>query len=743
MKRFLKAFLFFSLIAFSFYLVSEPHYTPTAIATPAHHALFPRYIAHKSIVSENHRGNTWNAMEEALRSPVDGLEVDVRLSKDNIPFLYHGDTLEESTTGTGAPEDYTWNQLQTFTYTDKLQSKLILLEDLFKFVGSQKYLFLDIKSSKVYEPHFAQIIADLIEKYYLHETVVVESFNPIFLTIMRLTNRSILLMYNFTTNATAMGEETQSQFDKIPWLLKQSFFQKQVRRVVRPDILGPRWNVAESELKCLMEKGYPIISWTVDDPHVAHHLFELGVKGIETNIPLTMMHTIKSAPVVYDAGGTKATMAKVIHVTTPQDIQKALKEAKTTHKKITIAGRRHSMGGQALLDQSILLNMLGMNRVHYHEDSHVITVEAGATWKKIQSILDDHNRSIKIMQSDNIFTVGGSISANVHGWQVASPPLSSTILSLKMMTADGTILTLSLDKEPDLFKAVIGGYGQLGVILEADLLTVPNSSLKFYAEYMKPEDFAAHFKERISHNPHVELAYGRLSVNRSNLFEEAGLFWYEKTDEISLGHLVPETLIALKRAIFRASQYFDLGKSIRWSAEKTYANQLMQAPPMTRNMAMNTDIHILWPLYGKNKDILHEYFIPKDKGTAFLMSLKDLVIQFDMNLLNATIREVRQDTISLLPYAKEDVFGYVLLFSQEQTPEEEEKMAQFTKKLIDVALSLQGTFYLPYRRHYDKNQLLKAYPKIRDWMVIKEKWDHQTLFDSQFYEQIRTLFPKL
>ena len=381
--------------------------------------------------------------------------------------------------------------------------------------------------------------------------------------------------------------------------------------------------------------------------------------------------------------------------------------------------------------------MMRIDHVSYNPKDKTLTVGSGATWKKIQNVLDTHGRSVKVMQSDNIFTVGGSISANVHGWQAGAPPISSTINSMQIITADGKILNISKKNEPELFKAVIGGYGQFGVILEAQLTTVANSALNFRCEFMKPDIFAANFQEHVTKNPKVELAYGRLSVDRDHLFEEAGLFWYETTNPISSDKITQEGMVALKRGIFRASQYTELGKAMRWAAERFYAQKSAAANPVSRNNAMNTDSHILWPLYDKNKDILHEYFIPKDKLNKFLEVTKHLILSYDMNVLNVTIREIKQDNVSRLPYANQDVFGLVFLFSQNQDVEAEEKMKQFTQKVIDEVIKLQGTFYLPYRLHYNHDQLLACYPHTGEWLKIKQKWDPDGVFSSQFFEHVQ------
>ncbi len=282
-KTILKIFLSFCAVAFCIQLFTEAPYKRT---TP-HREPFPKYSAHKALISGKHKGNTLLAIQEALTSPVDGIEIDIRLSKDGIPFLYHEEKLEEDTIGVGAPEDYTWEELEKMTYRDG--SKLVRLEEVFNLVQSKKYLFLDTKTAKIFDFRFVRKLSKIIQGHKLQETVIVGSFNPIFLFWMRVLTKDILLMYDFTVNIMAMGEEIQAQFDKIPWALRQPFFQKLMRRLVRPDLLGIRWNLEEKLLKSLIDRGYPVICWTVDDIGIAHQLFELGVRGVQSNKPLVLM----------------------------------------------------------------------------------------------------------------------------------------------------------------------------------------------------------------------------------------------------------------------------------------------------------------------------------------------------------------------------------------------------------------------------------------------------------------------
>ena len=282
------------------------------------------------------------------------------------------------------------------------------------------------------------------------------------------------------------------------------------------------------------------------------------------------------------------------------------------------------------------------------------------------------------------------------------------------------------------------------VVMEAEIETVPNSSLEGHAVFTNTKNFHDIFEKNITNNPKVELAYARLSTDQDNFFNEIGLFWYETHQPYAHNTtLTPEKLIALKRIIFRGSQYHDLGKKLRWLAEKWYAQWHAKNKTLfSRNEVMNSDIHILWPLYGTKKDILHEYFVPKKYFHSFVSKLKSHITRHRMNVLNVTVREVKKDTISYLPYAKQDVYGLVCLFSQGQTREEEEKMQTFTQEMIDEIIKLGGTFYLPYRLHYTDHQLLSAYPEIKTWVNLKHKYDPDSLFQSQFFHYIQTLLAK-
>jgi FAD/FMN-containing dehydrogenase len=137
----------------------------------------------------------------------------------------------------------------------------------------------------------------------------------------------------------------------------------------------------------------------------------------------------------------------------------------------------------------------------------------------------------------------------------------------------------------------------------------------------------------------------------------------------------------------------------------------------------------------KDTDILQEYFIPQRQMAHFVDGLREIVGNDDVNLLNVTIRIVHKDTITALPYAKQEMFAFVLYFNQKLNEADSTRMRKTTSDLIDLALRLDGTYYLPYQLYYSTQQLRKAYPEIDDFFAEKRKYDPIGLFTNKLYEK--------
>jgi FAD/FMN-containing dehydrogenase len=409
------------------------------------------------------------------------------------------------------------------------------------------------------------------------------------------------------------------------------------------------------------------------------------------------------------------------------EIRSALQFARTNHLKVTCAGQQHSMGGQTFTHGGVVLDLRDFNRITVDKEHKTANLQTGARWWQLQKAVDKEGLSVKSMQSINIFSVGGTLSVNAHGIDPSPGPIAPTVRKLRVMLSDGSTVTASPTENEELFRHVLGGYGLFGVILDVDLDVVPNEMYKREAVYMDYKDFPKYYRAKIEGNDTVGLTFGRLSVSPGSYLRETAVHVYTKTpSEGTLSALEPGRYNALSRFVINFSKTGGTGRWLRWVIEKHVEPRLHSC--LTRNQAMGQSDGCLVTrnqemyddmAYLKNRlrdtDILQEYFVPYDRMPEFVDRLRETVRRNDANLLNVTIRTVHKDTVTALPYAKEDMFGFVLYFNVKFNDRDNEILKKTTAELIDAAHQAGGTYYLPYQLFYSREQLDKAYPSLRNF----------------------------
>ena len=413
-------------------------------------------------------------------------------------------------------------------------------------------------------------------------------------------------------------------------------------------------------------------------------------------------------------------------------LKKVLKYAKENNLKISIAGAKHSMGGHTIYPNGIVLNMLPYKQMELDASKNILTIGSGALWEDALKYLDKYGKSIAIMQAFSSFSIGGSISVNGHGWQKDVPPISASVISFTLMKENGEIVNCSRQENQELFKLVIGGYGLFGIVLDVKLKIVENESLQFKYIRLSSDNYINYYKKFISENPNVNLVFGRLRISNKHFLEEATLNFFEKV-EGTIPVMQNKKSTEAQRLVFRGSVNSEYGKRLRWDLE-TGMNKVSKNELYSRNELLNDHVSLIENKDRSSTDLLQEYFIPERNFNQFITDMKPILRNSKIDLLNITIRGVHQDNDSYLSYARENVFGFVLLFNQKKTDKQETEMKKLTNQLLEVALKNEGTFYLPYRLHINKEKMRKPYPNADKFFQLKLKYDPSELFNNRFYE---------
>ncbi|HUB26160.1 MAG TPA: FAD-binding oxidoreductase [Tepidisphaeraceae bacterium] len=411
-----------------------------------------------------------------------------------------------------------------------------------------------------------------------------------------------------------------------------------------------------------------------------------------------------------------------------------LLRARSRGLRVSIAGARHSMGGQTIYPGGIEINILPHNAMQLDQVREMLHVQAGARWSEIVPYLDTFQRSVAVMQSNNSFSVGGSLSVNCHGWQTDRPPIDSTFESFRLMRADGSIIRCSRSENPELFSLTFGGCGLFGVILNADLRVVANERYRLHQIVVPGDQFISAWNQRVEDSSDVGMALGRLSVAPDSFLNEAILYVFTRAPTASgnVPGLSDPGMGQLARTLLLGSVGSDYGKRLRWTVERDLLTHVTSAY-FTRNQLLNVPAELLENRTGNSTDVLQEYFIPKDHVKDFLKRLRIVIPKIGADLLNVTLRAVKQDRDSLLRYAVGDMMSFVMLFNQPSGNDAEERMEYLTRQLINAALDCGGRYYLPYRLRATSGQFLQAYPQAKHFFELKRQYDPDELFQNEFY----------
>jgi FAD/FMN-containing dehydrogenase len=463
------------------------------------------------------------------------------------------------------------------------------------------------------------------------------------------------------------------------------------------------------------------------------HLFKTYLSEINKKVEIPKGYT-------NDASGLSLTKVdSIIDVPNSRaeiivQLKEILKYSKANQIPISIAGAKHSMGGHTMYPNGIVLNMRPYKEMHIDTNNNVLTIGSGALWEDAIYYLDKYNKSIAVMQAFSSFSIGGSISVNGHGWQKDLPPISSSVISFTLLNHNGEVLNCSRSENSELFSLVMGGYGLFGIILDIKLKVVENEALQFKYVKLNPKNYLENYRKLVSSNPKVTLVFGRLRISNKQFLEEATLNYFEKGDKkpepIKVNGQKNESS---KRLVFRSTVNSEYGKRLRWDLE-TGMNKVLKNETFSRNDLLNDNVTLIENKDTSSTDILHEYFIPERHFTDYINALKSVLPNKHIDLLNITIRGVFKDDDSYLNYAKENVFGFVFLFNQKKNTKDEMEMKKLTQQLVEIAIKFEGTYYLPYRLHINKEAFRKAYPQGQEFFRLKLKYDPDEVFKNKFYD---------
>src|SRR5213594_2608725 len=418
---------------------------------------------------------------------------------------------------------------------------------------------------------------------------------------------------------------------------------------------------------------------------------------------------------------------------------------------ISLSGCRHSMGGQQFATDSICIDTRSLDRViSFDQKRGLIEVEAGIQWPKfIRTYLDAQASKAKqwgIAQKQtgaDTFTLGGSLSSNIHGRGLAMKPLISNIESFTLINAEGKAIRCSRDENNELFRLAIGGYGLFGLINSVTLRLVPRQRLRRVVEIIRADNLPKRFEERIAER----FLYGDFQFlvdEKSPDFLERGVFsCYEPIDEhepvVATKELRDDDWLELLRLAYtdRAKAFRRYGDYYLSTNGQTYWSDTNQLGAYLPNYARKIHEQI----GGEESSlIISEVYVPRTDLADFLAQAAELLRSNRTIVIYGTVRLIEKDDESFLAWAKEPYACVIFNLLTFHTPGGIEASARSFRGLIDLAIARGGSYYLTYHKFAKHEQVLACYPQFKQFLDLKRKYDPAERFQSNWYRYYRKLF---
>ena len=215
------------------------------------------------------RENTLASFEAALEAGCDGVELDVHVTADGIPVVHHDEALRGEDGRRIVIAECSWTDLEgRFFGSGDETYPVHNLDEVLDTLNGRCLINVEIKppGTDRLVPVAAAVI-EALDRVRPRESVLVSSFDPELLGVIRWKDKSALLGFLFSAMSAYNHLQETEVIDGLT-------------------ALHPRHDLVDSKfMKRVAERGHAVHTWTVDEAVRARELIELGVTSVITNRP--------------------------------------------------------------------------------------------------------------------------------------------------------------------------------------------------------------------------------------------------------------------------------------------------------------------------------------------------------------------------------------------------------------------------------------------------------------------------
>ncbi|MEN9916858.1 MAG: hypothetical protein RLY40_790 [Pseudomonadota bacterium] len=402
-----------------------------------------------------------------------------------------------------------------------------------------------------------------------------------------------------------------------------------------------------------------------------------------------------------------------------------------------------SYGDAALNAQGEIILTNRLDRfLEFDVDKGILSVESGISLAKILEVIVKQGWFLPVMPGTAQVSLGGCIATDIHGKNhCLAGSLGQHVLSLQLITANGTKINCSPKVIPELFWATVGGMGLTGIIgvvtlqlkrIETAYMKVQyqvENNLKQIIEALLKGDNELEYSvawldvlnKPVSHG--VIMKAKHASLLDLPISQQKQPFFVQKYSSLKYPNLVSWCFLNSKMVkIFNKIYYYYLAKK----------NQVLQP---YQNYFFPLDRIRNWSrLYGKKGFIQYQCAIPTEFAYSAIEEILETVHKYKHPIFLAVLKRFGEENLAPLSFP---LSGITLALD---LPIFNDKLFNCLDILDEIVIRAGGRIYLAKDARLKPEAFQKMYKRYLEWLAVKQHWDPENRFSSSLSRRLKLGF---
>jgi xylitol oxidase len=409
------------------------------------------------------------------------------------------------------------------------------------------------------------------------------------------------------------------------------------------------------------------------------------------------------------AGNYEYSTRQIEHPQTIEQVQTLVKR----YPKLKVLGTRHSFNAIADSAEQFISLDQSEAAVSIDQEQRTASISARFNYGDLSAILHVEGFALHNLASLPHISVVGACATATHGSGVHNQNLSSVVSSLEIVTANGDLVVLSREQNPDVFEGVVVGLGGLGVVvrLTLDLLPTFNVQQNVF-ENLPLAQLDAHFDEIMS------------SAYSVSLFTD----WQgDSIKEVWLKSKLEDT-----QPLHLPAEFFGAAAATR----PLHPIAAISPENCTEQLGVPGPWHTRLPHFrfdatpSAGSELQSEYFVARTDAVAALHAIRSLSREISPHLMITEIRSIAADNFWMSPCYERDSIGIHFTWKMDWPS---------VRNLLPLIEAQLAPFNA--RPHWSKlftmspERLQSLYPKLPQFRELLQHFDPSGKFRNAFLNE--------